>query len=315
MISNSGSDSRGKYSGDTAGDQTGKEWYIRSWYNRPWNCILRYPDETARKKIAELSIKAANNNKIGYDQNERDTYWTQLQKAGYDPSKITVACEADCSAGVCANVKAVGHLLGIASLQNLSATYTGNMRSGFKAAGFQVLTDSKYLTSENYLVAGDVLLNDQCHTAVEVGSGTLASLGTSVSGTSSTTSSTASSAASGTIRVDGYWGKDTTTKAQAVFKKLGYSVTIDGIVSNQDIKYKPKNPGLEATSWDWQLNPSGGSQLIRAIQSWCGGIAITGMIDDATIKAMQKKFGTTQDGYVSSPSDMVKAFQKWLNSQ
>ena len=41
MISNSGSDENGKYSGGQAGDQTGKEWQIRSWYNRPWNYVLR----------------------------------------------------------------------------------------------------------------------------------------------------------------------------------------------------------------------------------------------------------------------------------
>jgi len=45
-----------------------------------------------RLKIAELGIKAALNNKIGYDQNQRGTYWTQLKKANYDPSKITTAC-------------------------------------------------------------------------------------------------------------------------------------------------------------------------------------------------------------------------------
>lgn len=34
-ISNSGSDENGAYRGGQAGDQTGKEWRMRSWYNRP----------------------------------------------------------------------------------------------------------------------------------------------------------------------------------------------------------------------------------------------------------------------------------------
>lgn len=173
-ISNSGGDERGKISGGTAGDQTGKEWQLRSWYSRPWNCVLRHPNAAVREKIAELGRKAAQNNKIGYDQNQRDTYWQQLQKAGYDPSKITVACEADCSAGVIANVKATGYLLGIKNLQNIAATYTGNMRSAFKAAGFMVLVDSKYLISPDYLLPGDILLNDQHHTATNISAGSKA---------------------------------------------------------------------------------------------------------------------------------------------
>ena len=170
-ISNSGHDERGQYNRGAAGDQTGREWEIINWYSRPWTCVLRYPDKSVRQLIAELSIEAANNNKIGYDQYQRNTYWTQLQKAGYRPSKITTACEADCSAGVIANTKAAGHLKNIAALKNLTATYTGNMRTAFKAAGFQVLTDSKYLTNSAYLVPGDILLYDNHHTATNLGIG------------------------------------------------------------------------------------------------------------------------------------------------
>ena len=170
MISNSGRDERGKYNGGRAGDQGG-EWVVQNWYNRPWNAVLRYPVESVRRKIAELARKAADNNHIGYDQYQRMTYWQQLQKAGYDPAKIRVNCEADCSAGVIANVMACGYLFNIGALKNLSATYTGNMRAGFKAAGFEVLTDSKYLTSDKYLLAGDILLNDKHHTCTNLDDG------------------------------------------------------------------------------------------------------------------------------------------------
>ena len=170
-ISNSGSDEHGNYRGGTAGDNSGKEWYIRDWYNRPWNCVLRHPDPEVRACLADLAIKAAENDRIGYDQNQRNTYWTQLQKAGYDPSKITVACEADCSAGVIANVKAAGYILGRKELQTITCTYTGNMRAGLKAAGFQVLTASKSLTGSSYLVAGDIILNDVHHVATAVTNG------------------------------------------------------------------------------------------------------------------------------------------------
>ncbi|MFR1307662.1 MAG: hypothetical protein ACLSCO_01390 [Gallintestinimicrobium sp.] len=70
-----------------------------------------------------------------------------------------------------ANIKAAGHLLGIDALKNINATYTGNLRAGAKAAGFQVLTESKYLTGPDYLLAGDILLNDSHHTATNVQDG------------------------------------------------------------------------------------------------------------------------------------------------
>ena len=167
-ISNSGSDENGSYSGGQAGDQTGREWQMRSWYNRPWSCVLRYPDQKVALKITQLAIDAALNDKIGYDQRQNRTYLTQLKAVGWEPSKITVACEADCSAGVCANVTAAGYLLGIAALKNHTGTYTGNMRSALTKAGFQLLTDSKYLTGGDYLLPGDILLNDGHHTATNV---------------------------------------------------------------------------------------------------------------------------------------------------
>lgn len=185
-ISNSGGDERGKATGGKAGDQTSNEWCIRSWYNRPWDCVLRYPDTEVAKLLAELSIEAANNDLVGYDQNERYTYWDHLKASNYRPSQITVACQSDCSAGVIANTKAVGYLMNIAALKNINATYTGNMKQGFKNAGFKVLTDKKYLNGYDYLLPGDILLNEVHHTAVNLGYGKNAGGGSSTPSSGST---------------------------------------------------------------------------------------------------------------------------------
>lgn len=175
MISNCGHDERGKYSGGAAGDQTGTEWQIIAWYNRPWNCVLRYPDPKVQTELACLARAAAENNNIGYDQGQRTTYWTQLAAVGYDPAKITVKCEADCSSGVAANVKAVGYRLGIKQLQSVSKDcYTGNLRAALAAVGFEVLTADKYLTSDKYLLPGDILLYEGHHTATNLDVGSLA---------------------------------------------------------------------------------------------------------------------------------------------
>lgn len=172
MISNSGHDENGKYSGGQAGDQTGNEWRIQAWYSRPWNYVLRHSSSTVRECIAELSEEAAQNDRIGYDQNQRTTFWKQLKESGYHPRNIKTKCEADCSAGVAAIVKASGYLLGLKDLQNVSEDmYTGNERLTLKKAGFQVLTDSKYLTSDKFLLRGDILLYENHHTAINITDG------------------------------------------------------------------------------------------------------------------------------------------------
>lgn len=169
MIANSGHDERGRYTGGKAGDQSGQEWQVRTWYNRPWHCVLRHPDPKVREQIAKLARAAANNNKIGYNQGQRLTFWYALKNANYDPAKITVSCDSDCSAGVSAIVKAVGFIVGNSNLKNVAINnWTGSMRTNFKAAGFEVLRDSKYLTSDAYLIPGDILLNEQHHTCINL---------------------------------------------------------------------------------------------------------------------------------------------------
>lgn len=171
-ISNSGSDENGGTKGGKAGDQTGKEWQLRSWYSRPWSVVLRYPDPNARLLFAKLSCAAALNNLIGYDQTQRTTYLKQLKASGWNPENITVACEEDCTAGVTANWIAVGNLMGIPALANLNKDTTSrNMLARFKAAGFVALTESKYLTSGKYTLPGDVLLYENHHAAANVTKG------------------------------------------------------------------------------------------------------------------------------------------------
>ena len=176
MISNCGHDERGKYSGGKAGDQTGTEWQVINWYNRPWKCVLRHPDVATRKLIAQMAKAAAVNNMVGYCQSHRGTFWTNLADSNFDPAQITVPCEADCSSGVAAIVKGAGYRLKNEKLKNVStACYTGNLRVALKAAGFEVLTESKYLTSDAYLFAGDILLNDNAHVATNLTTGSKAS--------------------------------------------------------------------------------------------------------------------------------------------
>ena len=296
-VSNCGHDERGRYTGGIAGDQSGTEWYICSWYSYPWNYVLHHPNAKVRAKIAQLAKEAANNNKIGYDQTQRGTFWTQLQKAGYYPSRITTACEADCSSGVAAIVKAVGYILGIQSLKNVPTTaYTGNLRRVLEAAGFETRSSSKYLTSEAYASAGDIWLNTAYHTCIQVTDGRYAA----------PTPTTSSSASFHVLTVDGLWGPSTTKRVQQVLGTVQ-----DGIVSGQDPScFRSINDGGLITS-SWKTG-TGGSLMVKAMQRKLG-INADGQFGPKTCKALQKRMGTTVDGKISKPSDCVKALQKRLN--
>ena len=177
-LSNCGHDENGRYAGGKAGDQTGTEYQIINWYNRPWMCVLRFEDSKVASLIADMAEKAAKNDLIGYDQgtagntNDRYTFWQHLKASNYDPAQITVACETDCSASTAAIIKGAGYRLNLPKLKAVSIYLTTyNMRKALKAAGATVLTDEKYLTSGDYLKAGDILLNDNHHVAIAVTSG------------------------------------------------------------------------------------------------------------------------------------------------
>lgn len=225
-ISNCGSDERGKISGGKAGDQTGKEWRIRSWYSSPWNVILRHPDAKVRELIASMAEASAKNDNIGYDQYQRETFWNELKKVGYKPEKIKTKCESDCSAGVAAIVKGAGYRLGDSKMKALSqSSYTGNLRARLKAAGFVEYTASKYLNSDAYLMRGDVLLKESGHTAINLTNGKYASANTTT--TTKSTGGTTVNVTLNTIK-NGSTGKQVKT-IQRILNGMGYSVGFAGI--------------------------------------------------------------------------------------
>ena len=147
-----------------AGDQTGREVCTRDWYNKPWTAVIRPNSAADAEKIAKAAEQGAANNKIGYDQSQRTTLYTQAKACGWDLSKITTACETDCSAFVAVCVNAAG----IAVSKDI---YTGNELSALKNTGkFTVYTSSAYVGSSDHLKRGDILLGSG-HTAIVLSNG------------------------------------------------------------------------------------------------------------------------------------------------
>lgn len=175
MLSTCSHDEIGRYIGGKAGDQTGSEYAIVNWYDYPfggWNYVLHFPDSNIRALIAKLAMEAPRNDLIGYDQSERYTFWEQLEQSGYRPANIQSPCEADCSSSTAAIVKAVGYLSGNEKLKAVSIyAWTGNIRPVLTEAGFQCFNGTKYLTSGDYLYAGDIVLNEENHVVICVRDG------------------------------------------------------------------------------------------------------------------------------------------------
>jgi len=163
-------------SGGQAGNQTGKEVCIRLWYKKPWTVLLRHPDRLVREQIATIAETLATppvNRLIGYDQSQRNTFHAIALKYKYnllDFINAGEACETDCSAFV----TCVCLFAGLKKLEySGNAPTTSTMKSTFKQAGFNVLTDSRYVDGINYLSKGDILLKPGSHVVIVLDDGPL----------------------------------------------------------------------------------------------------------------------------------------------
>ena len=140
------------------GNQTGRELNISNWYNGRWLGILRYKSRKKAERAAQTCEAAIKNRNIGYDMDNRNTAYEAARAVGWDVSRITKPVESDCSALMmlcavaagCASVEALYRRQG-----NSCTTYC--MLHDWPATGdFELLTGSKYLTTDANLLRGDV---------------------------------------------------------------------------------------------------------------------------------------------------------------
>lgn len=166
-IGHSSKDENGRVSGGIAGDQTGKEVCIRSWYNGKWDFVARFKDRTKAARAAAACEAACKNPNIGYDQGGRNTLRAEAKKVGYFLNLIKTPCESDCSAfmGVC--VEAAG-----IALPEGNGPTTRTLRQILEATGeFEILTAEKYLMSDKYLMEADILCKEGSHTVMALEDG------------------------------------------------------------------------------------------------------------------------------------------------
>lgn len=164
-------DERFAYSGGAAGDQNGNEVFTRTWYDRPWDVVIRPKSTEVAEKIARAMEQACANNNIGYDQSQRTTLYFKALEVGWNLSAIMTPCECDCSSLVAVAVNAAG-------VRVSKDLWTGNMKAALMATGqFYTFSSTEYTKRTDLLMRGDILLNELHHVAVVIKSDLTAGAG------------------------------------------------------------------------------------------------------------------------------------------
>lgn len=251
-------DENGNIAGGAAGDQTGNEvstqgyyMHAKGWYD------LRPKSADVANKIAAAMQQACDNNNIGYDQNQRNTVFTQLKIYG-SLAAIPVKCEADCSALVRACIyQATG--------RDVGDIYTGNLASALEASG---LFENRFsVSSESQLYNGDVLVTKSVGHTVIVVSGRSRSGGSSSSGGSSQAFTATGTATCTDNDVNVRSGPGTNYSSYGQLN-AGNRFEVDGKTSNGWVHIRVHLGGSNIVAWMYgdyvkydqaQTPPSGGS--------------------------------------------------------
>lgn len=277
LIGHASIDERGKGRGGAAGDQTGKEVCIRTWYDKGWAYVLRCKDPEKAEKMASSCEQACQNENIGYDMNQRNTLNTEAKKVGYILSAIKKKCETDCSAlmTVCAQSVKIN-----VPYSGTNAPTTSTMKTAFMSTGeFECLTGSKYLTSDKYLKRGDILVKPGSHTVMALQNGSNVKNEHQASSYSRTQFIKEVQAAIG-AKQDGIAGSETLSK----------TITVSAIKNQRHAVVRPVQSYLL-------------SQLYRV-----GAVdGIAGSKFTSAVKAYQKDHGCVADGEITAKKNTWKS--------
>lgn len=158
-------DERGHAIGGQSGNQTGRELNVSNWYQHGWTQVIRFKNRKKAEQFAKVAETLANNKCIGYDQSGRATLYNDLSKLNFAYDKLSAPCETDCSAFAVACLNCIG----IKANPNAN---TSSMWEVCKATEeFELLTDSKYLASSDYLQVGDILNRPASHVVIVLDNG------------------------------------------------------------------------------------------------------------------------------------------------
>ena len=314
--------------GGKAGDQTGREVCTRSWYSKPWGMVLRCKDAAVAKKARDIAIKLANSNLVGYDQNERNSLYKQLERNGWDVDKYIrsgVKTECDCSSFVYACYCCV-----IAELRGLAnAPTTVTSRNFYKAHGFEVLLSSAYTSSASQLLPGDLLNKAGSHivmfagTNVRVSSNASANISSGAASGSTTLRKGSRGAAVVTLQknlnavmhagltADGIFGINTYNALK--YFQSRYDLEVDGIYgpasrAKMDEALNKRIPALASASPNLKRGSRG--EQVRLLQQDLNYVMSLHLSNDGifgnntyeALKSFQSRYGLSADGIYGNNS-------------
>ena len=154
-------DENNKISGGKAGNQSGKELDIQSYYvhSKGWR-VLRVKDPAKADAVAACMEAACANKLIGYDQSQRNTLYNAAKAVGFDVRLVKTAVETDCSALVRVCLAFAGVFVADFNTSNEASVL-------LKSGEVEELTDTKYTKQSDYLRRGDILVTKtKGHTGV-----------------------------------------------------------------------------------------------------------------------------------------------------
>ena len=289
IIGSARTDENGRLKGGKAGDQTGREVATETWYlaSKGWR-VFRAKSATVAEKIAQDMQYACDNSNIGYDQSQNQTLWNIACSIGFDCSKVKTPCETDCSQLVRVCINYAGIPIGLFSTAD-------EPKYILDTGEFTELTEARFTTGSAYLRRGDILCTkSKGHTVVVLSDGANARK---------------------KLAEDGYWGADTTTATQLLFKN-----TVSGKVSKQYRGNKKLCPNCTG-GWSWLLVGYKGAAVIKSMQKFLNSAGydagtVDGLVGKKFIAALGK-FLKAQGLYKGAGDKLdkalVTAWQKYLN--
>lgn len=269
-------DENGKIAGGVVGNQNGKELNTCSVYassSKPWLFSVIPLNEAVRAEMNCQAKAGVANPYIGYDQYQRNTILIQAKKVGWDLSKITVACECDCSSFlatvmICAVYKVLGQAAGDMVYNALYAggnlPATGNFKSKLASLGAYFITGSASYTAGYGLIRDGhaVCVVDSLVTAGKLSSGSTAAASSSLASSKYPCKGWSGDEVKrlqkaliekgyscGTSGVDGSFGPDTDSAVRKFQTDRGLEV--DGIVGpmTQTALYGSSTPAASSTTY------------------------------------------------------------------
>lgn len=147
--------------GQQPGNQTGRELNIANWYNGRWLGVLRFRDRKKAERAAQACEAGVKNRNIGYDMDGRNTAYEAARAVGWDLGKISKPVETDCSAlmTLCAVAAGCKSIEDLYRRQGNSCTTYCMLHDWPTTGDFELLTGSRYLTTDANLLRGDVLVS------------------------------------------------------------------------------------------------------------------------------------------------------------